>query len=95
MTILKNTEIITKLLQQVMCDSSLYKPSEFFSLNNKKILISIIRDLTKESYQKIGEHFNKTWFAVYKAHKDTKEKNTQVYQRILAKIKKLYENTNK
>lgn len=83
-----NIENILKATQKIMCDSSLYANSDFFYTPQKKIAMAIIKELTKNSYDKIGKEFNKSWYAIYKDCKDVKDKHKILYNKILERVKK-------
>ena len=71
-------------MQKALLNSKLYKENEFFELDQKKILISILKDKLGISYAKLGKEFNLSWFPVYKSCKIAKKK----YPKIIEQIKK-------
>ena len=83
-----NIDSILKATQKVMCNNSLYQDREYFYIPHKKIMMAILKDITKQSYQQIGKEFKKTWFAIYKDCKDVKDKHKLIYSKILEKVKK-------
>jgi len=72
-------------VQKALLNSKLYKDNEFFELDQKKILISILKDKLGLSYAKLGKELNVSWFAVYKNCEIAKKK----YANILEQIKKV------
>jgi len=87
-----NIESILRITQKVMCDNSLYEHREYFYTPQKKIAMAIIKELTDISYDQIGKVFNKSWYAIYKDCKDVRDKHKSIYNKVLEKVKKKYEN---
>jgi hypothetical protein len=63
-TTLKSTQI-AKQVQKALLDSKIYKDEkEFFEIDQKKILISVLKDRLGISYEKLGKELNLSWFPI-------------------------------
>ena len=54
-------------MQKALLNQKIYKDNEFFDLDQKKILISVLKDKLGISYAKLGKELNLSWFPVYKS----------------------------
>lgn len=61
---------ILQTTKKVLCNYKLYNKLDFYKVPFNKVGISVIRNITKDSYAKIGKHFNKSWFSCYAAVED-------------------------
>lgn len=58
---------ILEITKKVLCNPKLYTKVNFYKVPFNKIGVTVIRNITKDSYAKIGKHFNKSWFSCYAA----------------------------
>jgi len=65
---------ISKQVQKALLNQKIYKDNEFFDLDQKKILISVLKDKLGISYAKLGKELNLSWFPVYKSCEIAKKK---------------------
>jgi len=74
-------------VQKALLNSKLYKENEFFELDQKKILIYILKDKLNLSYAKLGKELNLTWFPVYKSCEIAKKKYGHILTQVIKTIK--------
>ncbi len=82
-----NIGMISKQVQKALLNHKLYKDNEFFDLDQKKILISVLKDKLNISYAKLGKELNLSWFPVYKSCQIAKEKYPKIIDQIIKTIK--------
>jgi hypothetical protein len=68
-------------------NQKIYKDNEFFDLDQKKILISILKDKLNLSYAKLGKELNLTWFPVYKSCEIAKKKYGHILTQVMKAVK--------
>tara|TARA_R110002095_G_scaffold164324_1_gene142312 strand:- start:254 stop:463 length:210 start_codon:yes stop_codon:yes gene_type:complete len=68
-------------------NQKIYKDNEFFDLDQKKILISILKDKLNLSYAKLGKELNLTWFPVYKSCEIAKKKYGHILTQVMKVVK--------
>jgi hypothetical protein len=86
-TTLKSTQI-AKQVQKALLDSKIYKDEkEFFEIDQKKILISVLKDRLGISYAKLGKELNLSWFPVYKSCLIAKKKYGVILDKVLKAVK--------
>ena len=56
------TENISESTKKILCDKKLYKDINFFEVPHNKVLLAVIRSITKKS-----------WFSIYASVKDTQK----------------------
>ena len=78
---------ISKQVQKALLNQKIYKDNEFFDLDQKKILISILKDKLNLSYAKLGKELNLTWFPVYKSCEIAKKKYGHILTQVIKTIK--------
>ena len=83
-----NIETILNTTKIILCNKKLYDKLDFFKVPHKKISYKIIKDITKLSYEEIGKHFNKSWFAIYQSCKNVNDSYADFYEKILKEVKK-------
>lgn len=73
-------------MQKALLDPKIYKDeNEFFEIDQKKILISILKDKLNISFAKLGKEFNLSWYPIFCSDKIAKKK----FAHILNKLKKI------
>lgn len=82
-----NIGTISKQVQKALLNHKLYKDNEFFDLDQKKILISVLKDKLNISYAKLGKELNLSWFPVYKSCQIAKKKYPKIIDQIIKTIK--------
>lgn len=81
-----NTIKIAKQVQKALLNKKIYKDdNEFFEIDQKKILISILKDKLNISFTKLGEEFNLSWYPLFCSDRIAKKK----FGHILDKLKKI------
>lgn len=78
---------ISKQVQKALLNQKIYKDNEFFDLDQKKILISILKDKLNLSYAKLGKELNLTWFPVYKSCEIAKKKYGHILTQVMKAVK--------
>jgi len=68
-------------------NQKIYKDNEFFDLDQKKILISILKNKLNLSYAKLGKELNLTWFPVYKSCEIAKKKYGHILTQVMKAVK--------
>ena len=75
-------------MQKALLDSKIYKDEkEFFEIDQKKILISVLKDRLGISYAKLGKELNLSWFPVYKSCLIAKKKYGVILDKVLKAVK--------
>ena len=87
MTSQSNIGTISKQVQKALLKNKIYKDNEFFELDQKKILISILKDKLNISYAKLGKELNLSWFPVYKSCEIAKKKYANILEQVMKVIK--------
>ena len=87
MTSQSNIGTISKQVQKALLNNKIYKDNEFFELDQKKILISILKDKLNISYAKLGKELNLSWFPVYKSCEIAKKKYANILEQVMKVIK--------
>ena len=59
------TESISESTKKILCDKKLYKDINFFAVPHNKVLLAVIRSITKKSFAQIGKDYKKSWFSIY------------------------------
>ena len=78
---------ISKQVQKALLNQKIYKDNEFFDLDQKKILISVLKDKLNLSYAKLGKELNLTWFPVYKSCEIAKKKYGHILTQVMKVVK--------
>ena len=78
---------ISKQVQKALLNQKIYKDNEFFDLDQKKILISILKNKLNLSYAKLGKELNLTWFPVYKSCEIAKKKYGHILTQVMKVVK--------
>jgi len=78
---------ISKQVQKALLNQKIYKDNEFFDLDQKKILISILKNKLNLSYAKLGKELNLTWFPVYKSCEIAKKKYGHILTQVMKAVK--------
>jgi hypothetical protein len=69
-------------------NQKIYKDdNEFFEIDQKKILISILKDKLGISYAKLGKELNLSWFPIYKSCEIAKKKFPEILNKVMKVIK--------
>jgi len=63
-------QTISESCQKILCNNKLYKDIDFFKVPQNKVLLAVIRSVTKKSFAEIGKHYKKSWFSIYASVKD-------------------------
>ena len=82
-----NIGTISKQVQKALLNHKLYKDNEFFDLDQKKILIYILKEKLGISYQRLGKELKLTWFPIYKSAQIAKSKYPKLIEQIIKTIK--------
>ena len=64
---------ISEITKKVLCNPKLYKELDFFAVPHNKVLLAVIRSITKKSFAQIGKDYKKSWFSIYASVKDTQK----------------------
>jgi len=64
------TQIILESCKKILCNNKLYKDIDFFKVPHHKILLAVIRAVSKKSYAEIGKEYKKSWFSIYASVQD-------------------------
>lgn len=73
-------------MQKALLNPKIYNnDKEFFEIDQKKILLSILKERLNISYAKLGKEFNLTWYPIYVSIKTANKK----YADILNKVRKV------
>jgi len=67
------TQIILESCKKILCNNKLYKDIDFFKVPHQKVLMAVIRAVSKKSYAQIGKEYKKSWFSIYASVKDTQK----------------------
>lgn len=73
------TESISESTKKILCDKKLYKDINFFKVPHNKVLLAVIRSITKKSFAEIGKDYKKSWFSIYASVKDTQKNGLKVF----------------
>jgi len=88
MTSQSNIGTISKQVQKALLNQKIYKDdNEFFEIDQKKILICILKDKLGISYAKLGKELNLSWFPIYKSYNIAKAKFPELLNKIMKVIK--------
>ena len=87
MTTTSKSMQIAKQVQKALLDSKIYKDNEFFEIDQKKILISVLKDKLGISYAKLGKELNLSWFPVYKSVLIAKKKYPEILSKVMKAVK--------
>ena len=87
MTNQSNIGTISKQVQKALLNQKIYKDNEFFDLDQKKILISVLKDKLGISYAKLGKELNLSWFPIYKSCEIAKKKFPEILNKVMKVIK--------
>jgi len=68
-------------------DSKIYKDNEFFEIDQKKILISVLKDKLGISYAKLGKELNLSWFPIYKSCSIAKKLYPEILNKVMKAVK--------
>ena len=75
-------------MQKALLDSKIYKDEkEFFEIDQKKILISVLKDRLGISYEKLGKEFNLSWYPIFCSCKIAKKKYGVILDKVLKAVK--------
>ena len=74
-------------MQKALLNQKIYKDNEFFDLDQKKILISVLKDKLGISYAKLGKELNVSWFAIYSSAQIAKKKYANILEQVLKAVK--------
>ena len=64
------TESISESTKKILCDKKLYKDIDFFRVPHHKVLMAVIRAVSKKSFAQIGKEHKKSWFSIYASVQD-------------------------
>ena len=79
---------ISKQVQKALLNSKIYKDeNEFFNLDQKKILIAVLKEKLNLSYAKLGKELNLSWFPIYKSTEIAKRNHSAILEYVLKVIK--------
>jgi hypothetical protein len=67
------TENISESTKKILCNKKIYKDVNFFEVPHNKILLAVIRSITKKSFAQIGKDYKKSWYSIYASVKDTQK----------------------
>ena len=88
MTSQSNIGTISKQVQKALLNQKIYKDdNEFFEIDQKKILICILKDKLGISYAKLGKELNLSWFPIYKSYSIAKAKFPEIINKVMKVIK--------
>ena len=87
MTTTSKSMQIAKQVQKALLDSKIYKDNEFFEIDQKKILISVLKDKLGISYAKLGKELNLSWFPVYKSVLIAKKLYPEILNKVMKAVK--------
>jgi hypothetical protein len=87
MTTTSKSMQIAKQVQKALLDSKIYKDNEFFEIDQKKILISVLKDKLGISYAKLGKELNLSWFPIYKSCEIAKKKFPELLNKVMKAVK--------
>ena len=73
------TESISESTKKILCDKKLYKDINFFEVPHNKVLLAVIRSITKKSFAQIGKDYKKSWFSIYASVKDTQKNGLKAF----------------
>ena len=80
---------ILEITKKVLCNPKLYNKVNFYKVPFNKIGVTVIRNITKDSYAKIGKHFNKSWFSCYAAVENCSKNGLKAFtEEIISLVKK-------
>ena len=83
-----NITTIYNQVQTALLDSKIYKDEkEFFEIDQKKILISVLKDRLGISYAKLGKELNLSWFPVYKSCLIARSKYKSILDKVMKVVK--------
>jgi len=74
-------------VQKALLDSKIYKDNEFFEIDQKKILISVLKDKLEISYAKLGKELNLSWFPIYKSCSIAKKLYPEILNKVMKAVK--------
>lgn len=73
------TESISESTKKILCDKKLYKDINFFAVPHNKVLLAVIRSITKKSFAQIGKDYKKSWFSIYASVKDCQKNGLRTF----------------
>lgn len=80
---------ILETTKKILCNHKLYNKVNFYKVPFNKIGVTVIRSLTKDSYAKIGKHFNKSWFSCYAAVENCNKNELKSFtEEVISLVKK-------
>ena len=82
-----NIGTISKQVQKALLNHKLYKDNEFFDLDQKKILIYILKNKLGISYAKLGKELNLSWYPIYASCNIAKSKYSKLIEQVIKTIK--------
>jgi len=74
-------------VQKALLNSKLYKENEFFDLDQKKILICILKEKLGISYAKLGKELNLSWYPIYASCEIAKKKYGHILTQVMKVVK--------
>ena len=82
------TENISESTKKILCDKKIYKEVDFFRVPHNKILMAVIRAISKKSFAQIGKEYKKSWFSIYASVKDTQKNGLKTFtQKVIELVK--------
>ena len=66
-------QTISESCKKILCNSKLYKDIDFFKVPQNKILMAVIRAISKKSFAEIGKEYKKSWYCIYASVRDTQK----------------------
>ncbi len=75
-------------MQKALLNPKIYKDeNEFFEIDQKKILISILKDKLNISFAKLGKEFNLSWYPIFCSCKIAKKKYGHILMQVMKVVK--------
>lgn len=87
MTSQLNIGTISKQVQKALLNNKIYKENEFFEIDQKKILIYILKEKLGISYAKLGRELNLSWFPIYKSCLIAKGSFPKIIEQVMKVVK--------
>ena len=88
MTSQSSITTISKQVQKALLNPKIYKDeNEFFEIDQKKILISVLKDKLGISFQKLGKELNLTWYPIFCSCKIAKQKYGHILKKVMEAVK--------
>ena len=66
-------QTISESCKRILCNRKLYKDIDFFKVPQNKILMAVIRAISKKSFADIGKEYKKSWYCIYASVRDTQK----------------------